>query len=245
MPQAHGSSNAHPAFACTFQTQRWPSASRPYFRMMGISPSCICFRIHCIFPQRSAIPVCTAARLRSADFPAHQQSPRLRPPRSLLVEEIAQNIVQNYANPHYDLEALLKSAPYCYDYLCRLFRQELHTTPHKYLASLRLQSAADILRTGSSISTEIPACAAITIPCTSPACSKTNSAYLPGNTQNNPQRNHDAVSKAWRLFCPAAGIVHNPAQHIADAYAQGIRTVAAKPNTMGSTFRSGAVSLPS
>lgn len=70
-------------------------------------------------------------------------------PRNLLVEELAQNIVQNYANPNYELDVLLKSAPYCYDYLCRLFRQELHTTPHKYLTNLRLQAAADALRTGT------------------------------------------------------------------------------------------------
>lgn len=77
-------------------------------------------------------------------------------PRNLLVEEIAQSIVQNYANPNYELDELLRSAPYCYDYLCRLFRQELHTTPHKYLTDLRLQAAADLLRgsSGSSI-TEI------------------------------------------------------------------------------------------
>jgi len=75
-------------------------------------------------------------------------------PRSQLVEDIARSIQQNYANPLYDLDEPLRSAPYCYDYLCRLFRQELHTTPHKYLTDLRLQSAADALRTnpGSSIS---------------------------------------------------------------------------------------------
>lgn len=77
-------------------------------------------------------------------------------PRNLLVEEIAQSIVQNYANPNYELDELLRSAPYCYDYLCRLFRQELHTTPHKYLTDLRLQAAADLLRGGSGSSvTEI------------------------------------------------------------------------------------------
>lgn len=75
-------------------------------------------------------------------------------PRSLVVEEIAQSIVRNYANPNYELDALLRSAPYCYDYLCRLFRQEMHTTPHKYLTDLRLQTAADILRSGSSSITE-------------------------------------------------------------------------------------------
>ncbi len=86
----------------------------------------------------------------------HISSRRAASPRNQLVEEIAQNIVQNYANPNYELDALLKSAPYCYDYLCRLFRQELHTTPNKYLTDLRLQSAADLLRggTGRSI-TEI------------------------------------------------------------------------------------------
>lgn len=77
-------------------------------------------------------------------------------PRSQLVEEIARNIRQNYANPNYELDALLRSAPYCYDYLCRLFRQELQTTPHKYLLELRMQSAAEALRGGSGSSvTEI------------------------------------------------------------------------------------------
>ena len=86
----------------------------------------------------------------------HVSSRRTSSPRNLLVEEIAQSIVQNYANPNYELDELLKSAPYCYDYLCRLFRQELHTTPHKYLANLRLQAAADILRVESGRSiTEI------------------------------------------------------------------------------------------
>ena len=75
-------------------------------------------------------------------------------PRSQVVEEIAQSIMQNYANPHYELDELLRSAPYCYDYLCRLFRQEMHTTPHKYLSNLRLQTAADILRAGGSSITE-------------------------------------------------------------------------------------------
>lgn len=102
------------------------------------------------------------AEYRAALLPAYGQllsqhinSRRSASPRNLLVEEIAQNIVQNYANPNFELDELLRSAPYCYDYLCRIFRQELHTTPHKYLANLRLQSAADALRAGSSSITEI------------------------------------------------------------------------------------------
>lgn len=64
---------------------------------------------------------------------------------SQLVEDIALSIHQNFTNPNYELDQTLRSAPYCYDYLCRLFRQELHITPHKYLTDLRLQSAADAL----------------------------------------------------------------------------------------------------
>lgn len=79
----------------------------------------------------------------------HINARRPAAPHSQLVEDIARNIVQNYTNPNYELDELLKSAPYCYDYLCRLFRQELNTTPHKYLTDLRLQSAADILRAGN------------------------------------------------------------------------------------------------
>ena len=84
----------------------------------------------------------------------HVSTRRPAAPQSQLVEDIARNIMQNYANPNYELDETLHSAPYCYDYLCRLFRQELHTTPHKYLTDLRLQAAADALRMspGSSIS---------------------------------------------------------------------------------------------
>lgn len=77
-------------------------------------------------------------------------------PQTLLVEEIAQSILQNYTSPTYELDALLKSAPYCYDYLCRLFRQSMHTTPHKYLMNLRLEASAELLRMGDGRSiTEI------------------------------------------------------------------------------------------
>lgn len=69
-------------------------------------------------------------------------------PRNKTVSEIAQSIAQNYANPDYELDEVLVSVPYCYDHLCRLFRQELSTTPHKYLINLRLQAAADLLMSG-------------------------------------------------------------------------------------------------
>ncbi len=69
-------------------------------------------------------------------------------PRSQLVDDLARSIAQNYTDPQYDLDALLKAAPYCQDYLCRLFRQDMDTTPHKYLTELRLRAAADALRAG-------------------------------------------------------------------------------------------------
>jgi AraC-like DNA-binding protein len=77
-------------------------------------------------------------------------------PQSQVVEDLARSIAQNFANPLYELDEQLRSAPYCYDYLCRLFRQEMNTTPHKYLANLRLETAADMLRQGAGRSiTEI------------------------------------------------------------------------------------------
>lgn len=84
----------------------------------------------------------------------HVNCRRPASPRTQVVEEIAQSIQQNFANPNYELDELLRSAPYCYDYLCRLFRQEMHTTPHKYLTDLRLQCAAGILRAGGASITE-------------------------------------------------------------------------------------------
>lgn len=86
----------------------------------------------------------------------HIRARRPAASRSLLVEDIIRSISQNYTNPNYELDTLLHSAPYCYDYLCRLFRREMHTTPHKYLARLRLEASAALLHAGDERSvTEI------------------------------------------------------------------------------------------
>lgn len=66
-------------------------------------------------------------------------------PKSRIVEQIEQSIVHNYADANYDLDAVLRSMPYSYDYLCRMLRKELGMTPHKYLTNLRLQDAAGLL----------------------------------------------------------------------------------------------------
>lgn len=70
---------------------------------------------------------------------------RISHPRNRAAEEIEQCIVQNYANADFALDDVLHSQPYCYDYLCKLFRKEVGVTPHKYLTNTRLQAAANML----------------------------------------------------------------------------------------------------
>ena len=73
-------------------------------------------------------------------------------PRNPIIEQIEQSILQNYTDVNYKLDQVLSTLPYCSDYLCRVFRLEKGTTPHKYLNSLRLRSAASMLRTDYSTS---------------------------------------------------------------------------------------------
>ena len=65
--------------------------------------------------------------------------------KNRIAEEIEQSIVQNFANASYELDEVLQAMPYCYDYLCRIFRKEMGMTPHRYLTNLRLQAAAEML----------------------------------------------------------------------------------------------------
>ena len=80
------------------------------------------------------------------------------PSHSRVVEEIESNIIQNYPDCNYELDSYLRSLPFSYDYLRKLFKKELGVTPHKYLTDKRLQTAAEHLRSmyssGSNI-TEI------------------------------------------------------------------------------------------
>ena len=70
---------------------------------------------------------------------------RESPPRSRVVEEIAGTIIRSYQNPDFELDTYLRSLPFSYDYLRRLFKKETGVTPHQYLTDKRLQSAADML----------------------------------------------------------------------------------------------------
>ena len=65
--------------------------------------------------------------------------------RSDVVREIEQQIIANYSDSAFELDRALRSLPFSYDYLRRLFQKEMGVTPHQYLQDLRLQAAAELL----------------------------------------------------------------------------------------------------
>lgn len=67
------------------------------------------------------------------------------PARSKVVEEIESCIIRNFTNANFELDTYLRSLPFSYDYLRRLFKKELGITPHQYLMDMRLDAAADQL----------------------------------------------------------------------------------------------------
>lgn len=68
---------------------------------------------------------------------------------SEVVEEIRKNILKNFADVNYKLDAYLKSLPFSYDYLRKLFKKETGVTPHEYLTRTRM-NAAQMLLSGTS-----------------------------------------------------------------------------------------------
>ena len=67
------------------------------------------------------------------------------PVRSDIVEEIRSNILQNFSDCSYELDKFLRSLPFSYDYLRKLFKKEMGITPHQYLSDKRLDTAAEYL----------------------------------------------------------------------------------------------------
>ena len=67
------------------------------------------------------------------------------PGHSEIVENIEADIIHHYPDCDYDLEGYLRSFPFNYDYLRKLFKKEMGITPHQYLNNKRLQSAAEWL----------------------------------------------------------------------------------------------------
>ncbi len=68
---------------------------------------------------------------------------------SEVVEEIRKSILKNFADVNYKLDAYLKSLPFSYDYLRKLFKKETGVTPHEYLTRTRM-NAAQMLLSGTS-----------------------------------------------------------------------------------------------
>lgn len=66
-------------------------------------------------------------------------------PLSKLVEEIKADIVKNFPDPDYSLEEFMHTFPFSYDYLRKLFKSEIGTTPHGYLVEMRMQAAQKLL----------------------------------------------------------------------------------------------------
>lgn len=59
--------------------------------------------------------------------------------------QIADNILQNYSDPDYDLNAYLNSLPFSAEYLKKQFKKFIGLTPNQYLTDKRLENAASIL----------------------------------------------------------------------------------------------------
>ena len=71
---------------------------------------------------------------------------------SPVVADIEMAIRSRFTDPSYELEAYLRSLPFNYDYLRKLFQREMGVTPLQYLNSLRLHSAAEALLNGEASS---------------------------------------------------------------------------------------------
>ena len=77
------------------------------------------------------------------------------PVHSDIVETIRSNIVQNFSDSNYELDKFLRSLPFSYDYLRKLFKKEIGITPHQYLCDKRLMMAAEWLSSAYNDSSNI------------------------------------------------------------------------------------------
>ena len=67
------------------------------------------------------------------------------PVRNPIVEEISKNIILSYPDENFELDQYLRTLPFNYDYLRKLFKSEAGVTPHQFLSDTRLQAAAERL----------------------------------------------------------------------------------------------------
>ncbi len=62
-----------------------------------------------------------------------------------VIGAIKSDIMQNFTNCDYELDEFLRTIPFSYDYLRKLFKSEMGMTPHAYLTELRMQMAEKLL----------------------------------------------------------------------------------------------------
>ena len=64
---------------------------------------------------------------------------------SEIVDEIRKTILKNFRSPVFKLDEYLKSLPFSYDYLRKLFKKETGMTPHDFLVVTRVNEAKTVL----------------------------------------------------------------------------------------------------
>ncbi len=61
------------------------------------------------------------------------------------VELIRSSILKHYERADYALDEAIRSLPFCYDYLRKLFKKEVGVTPLEYMTDLRMKKAKQLL----------------------------------------------------------------------------------------------------
>lgn len=61
------------------------------------------------------------------------------------VEQIRQEILSNHTNPEFALDVYIRTMPFHYDYLRKIFKKETGLSPLAYLTSLRMKNAERLL----------------------------------------------------------------------------------------------------
>ncbi len=72
-----------------------------------------------------------------------------------VVDAIKRDIMQNFTDCDYELDKFLKTIPFSYDYLRKLFKSEMGMTPHNYLTNLRIQMAEKLLCSSETVEQNI------------------------------------------------------------------------------------------
>lgn len=61
------------------------------------------------------------------------------------VDQIRSQILKHYSDPAFELEKHIRSLPFHYDYLRKLFKKEMSVTPLEYMTNLRMKKAETLL----------------------------------------------------------------------------------------------------